>query len=358
MMRWQRLLAVSGLLFGLLIGAAADAGQGLLAGIYPGAVRDKHAGDVTVRVYLTHAPFKRVCGWYARKVGAMTEKGADSLGFADKSSGNGGRTVGEVEPGVEMVRQGHVLMDQSTVVRSLKDMTATRDVGVVCEGLRRVSAANQAGGPQDTSEPGRSSGAEDAQAQAMMKQLQQMQAKLNEANQQMLAQTSPEDRKIEAMSDLFDGLRDEAMAGLHGHTKQDLLKLYAKYKHLETAWYPTVKTANGSESYDRWLLERDRAELKAQAQAGGAPARADASNMQALSARIQAAAAAGRMDEVQRLSMQMRRGMAGAQANASGTRQTAVKDQWLFWLDFLKDLDAHAYRTRIWVNTRPSSWGY
>ncbi|MEJ2508188.1 MAG: hypothetical protein P8009_01695 [Gammaproteobacteria bacterium] len=357
-MRWQRVFGIGAIVLWALAGAAASAGQGLVAGIYPGAARDRQAGDVTVQVYLTHASFKQVSTWYAGKVGAMTESAANSLGYADAGVGNPGRTVGEIGADVEAIRRGHVVMDQSTVVRSLKDMTATKDVGVVCEAMRRNTAKDGSADSAPVAPNEDTSGSADAQAAAMQRQLQQMQAKLDQANRQMLAETTPLDRKIGAMSDLFAGLRYEAMAGLHGHTKQDLLKVYARYKHLETSWYPTVKTANGPESYDRWLLARDRAKLKGEMHAGAAPAQAGAADMQSLSAKIQAAAAAGRMDEVQRLSAQMRQGMVGAQSNAHQGRAAQLKDRWDFWLAFLKDLDAHAYRTRIWINTQPSSWGY
>lgn len=349
---------VTGLVLWAFAATAAAAGQGLVAGVYPGAVRDKQAGDVTVRVYLTNAPLRQVSAWYAGKVGAMTKTGAESLGYGDQAGGNVGRAVGAVGADVETIRLGHVVMDQSMVVRSLKDMTATKDVGVVCEAMHLKAATDGAAQSSSASEGSSSGGAGDAQAQSMMQQLQQMQAKVNQANQQMLAQTSPVDRKIGAMSDLFDGLRYEAMAGLHGHTKQELLDVYAKYKHLETAWYPTVKTADGPESYDKWRLARARAELKGQVHAQAAPAQAGAVDMQALSARIQAAAAAGRMDEVQALSGQMQRAMQSQQGTAAQGGKSITKDRWSFWMGFLKDLDGHAYRTRIWINTQPKTWGY
>lgn len=357
-MKWRRRWRIDGLVLWAFAATAVAGGQGLVAGAYPGAVRDKQAGDVTVQVYLTNAPLKQVSAWYTRKVGAMTEKGAESIGYADAANGNAGRTVGEVDAGLGKTRLGHVVMDQSTVVRSLKDMTATKDVGVVCEAMHRSAEKRATAPSQATSGVGQTSGAGNAQAQAMMQQMQQFEAKVNQASQQMMAETTPEDRKIAAMSDLFDGLRNEADAGLHGHTKQELLQVYAKYKHLETAWYPTVKTANGPESYDRWLLKRDRAELKGEVHAAAAPASAGAGDMQALSAKIQAAAAAGRMDEVRALSARMQQAMHSQHAVAAQGSKAVFKDQWSFWMKFLKDLNAHAYRTRIWVNTQPKTWGY
>jgi len=351
MSRGQRALLFGGLLLWAGLAGAAGA-KGLVAGIYPGAVVDKDAGDVTVRVYLSHDPLKQVAAWYAAKVGPMTVKGAGTVA----SGGNPGRTVGQTDANLDTRRLGHVVMDQSTVVRLLKDMTATKDIGVVCGALRREPAQRQTDEPSDA--PAQAAGGGDAKAQAMMQQIQQMQARVDAANQKMMAQISPDDRKAAAMSTLFDGLRSEATAGLHGHTKQELFAVYAKYKHLETSWYPTVKTPQGPESYDRWLLERDRAKLKGQVQAGSASAQGGAADMQALSAKIQAAAAAGRMDEVQRLSAQLQQGMQGARGGSAQAGAAMSKDHWDFWLAFLKDLDAHAYRTRIWVNTQPGSWRY
>ncbi len=347
-MKWKQRVGV----VVLLALAKAAAGQGVIAPVYPGAVADNHAGDVTVRVYLTHAPLDQVEAWYAGKVGGLSHDAGVTLRSANSMEQEAGQPIGTVDPAVVVTQLGRVTMNQSTVVRSLKDMTRTKDIGVLCEGMHHKPADGGSAPAAGAAPAGDGSQAE------MMKQLAAMQAQLQRANQQLTGSMSPADRKIAAMSDLFKGLRVEALGGQHGHTKQQLLHVYAKYKHLETDWYPTVKTSSGLQSYDRWLLAKDEAKLKAGARAGTVPAETGAADMQALSARIQAAAAAGRMDEVQALSEQMQRGMAGQEVKNQAAAETATKDHWAFWMAYLKNLDAHAYRTRIWINTAPKTWGY
>lgn len=314
--------------------------------IYPGAVMDAHAGDVTVQVYLSQDPLKKVAAWYAAKVGSLTAAAGNTLWNADGLNSDTGRPLGATDPQVEAHRIGRVTMDQSAVVRSLKDMTMTKGVGVLCEGLQFLPVQN----PSAESTPA-SSGA--AAPNRTLQQMGQMQQQLLQVNRKLVGSTSPQDRAIARMSDLFEGLKYEAMSGQHGHTKQQLLAVYARYKHLETDWYPTVKTADGVTSYDRWLLARQRAELSTPIAHGG-----QSMDVSALAARVQAAAAAGDTRQLQALSHQMQAAMQAQQGTGSGTTGSILKDRWDFWLAFLKKLDAHAYRTRIRINTLPKTWGY
>ncbi|MEJ2346413.1 MAG: hypothetical protein P8076_11050 [Gammaproteobacteria bacterium] len=345
----QSLLANAAVLLALLAPAARGAGPA--APLYPGTVPDSHAGDVTVRVYLSHDAPAKVTAWYAKRVGALTAADGNTLWNADSADTLSGRPLGAVDVDATVERVGRVTMDQSTVVRALKDMTMTKDIGVFCEFMVRKPAQAEQSGSSGQSANGESGG-------AGSQQLEQMRQQLAEANRQLLASVSPEDRKIGRMSDLFEGLREEVAGEQHGHTKQDLIAVYEKYKHLETAWYPTVKTADGLESYDRWLLARDKARLNAKRQKAAAPTVAASADMSALAARIQAAAAAGRMDEVRALGARMRGAMATQQGASNRAKAVVLADHWDYWLAFLKDLDAHAYRTRIWINTAPASWGY
>ncbi len=320
----------------LLAAVAVEAHAGaVIAPVYPGAVPDTAAGDVTVRVYLSHDPLKKVTAWYSAKVGAMSKSAAITLWNADSVETNTGRPLGETDPKVDIERLGRVLMTQSEVVRALKDMTQTKDIGVLCEGMDiKPMQSNAAGGAQEA-----------AGGDATTQQLAQMQRQLLQAERGMTASLTPEDRAIDRMGDLFEVMRTEALGGRYGHTKQQLLAVYAKYKHLETSWYPTVKSSDGLVSYDRWLLARERQQAAQQDSAGSG-------DMRALAARIQAAAAAGRMDEVEALSQQAQQG------GSTPASATLLHDQWDHWLAVLKKLDAHAYRTRIEINTQPKSWGY
>ena len=99
------------------------------------------------------------------------------------------------------------------------------------------------------------------------------------------------------MSDLFDGLKNGIMPP-SGHSSTELIGLYRRYQYLETAEYPFAKADGGHlVPYDRWLLARDKAAF------------------------------------------------------------AGPGDHWNDWIGFLKDLDAHAYRTRIVIPVDPRSWG-
>ena len=312
----------------LMAATVANVYAGTIAPIYPGAVPDTVAGDVTARVYLSRAPLKTVVAWYGAKVGAMSRTAAGRLAQPQHI----GEPLGTTDPKIEVNRMGRVLMDQSEVVRSLKDMTMTKDIGVLCQGMHINPPKTM-----DGDGAAQATGGNDAVA----RQMAQMQQKLL----QMMPVKTPQDREIARMGDLFEVMRTEALGGRYGHTKQQLLAVYAKYKHLETAWYPSVKSGNGLIGYDRWLLARERQQSARQNSAGSG-------DMQALAARMQAAAAAGRMDEMEALSQQAQQG------GSMSTTSTLFHDQWDHWLAILKKLDAHAYRTRIVINTQPKSWGY
>lgn len=330
--RWHQALCIGIAVF-TCIAQAEAAPAALVAPPYPGAVLDAKAGDVTVRVYLSHDPLKKVAAWYAAKLGAMAKPAGNTLWNADGTETNAGKPLGAMDSKIDIERLGRVVMDQSQVVRYLKDMTETKDIGVLCEGMQQKPA-------QEVSDTG-DNGAGQQMDAAMEQQALQNEQKLMDS----MAPT-PDDRTIAAMSDLFKVLKSEALAGRFGHTKKELLELYTKYRHLETSWYPTVKTADGVTSYDRWVLAREQRTTDQQDSATRV-------NAQALAARIQAAMAAGRMDEVQALSEQAQQGASG-----SGGGLPQLTDQWNHWLAILKDLDAHAYRTRISINTDPKSWGY
>ncbi len=263
-----------------------------------------------------------------------------------------GIPVGAREPGIDVKDTGLVVMHQSAVARKIKDMTMTRDIGVLVQSMVRAapaSSASKAPAPQPSAPQGG--------ADAMMRQLDQMNRQLQQAEGQMLSETSPADRRIAAMSDLFEGLREEVPMGRH--TKKELLAVYAKYRHLETAWYPTVKQADGSLiSYDRLLLKRYKDKLTAQVHGAAQAPLAAGRDLEALARRAQAAAAAGRMDELQTIGGRMQTTQEGATPGIKHLQDVETADRWAYWIGFLNKLDAHAYRTRIWINTKPGTWGF
>lgn len=326
---------------------AAEAGGGLLAGMYPGAVRDGKAGDATVQVYLSRAPLSKVEAWYGGRAGRLTAPAGNTLWNADSAEELAGKPLGALSTRFDEVDLGHVVMTQSTVVRYLKDMTATKDAGVLLQALEPARTNRTAAAPAKA-------GASDKLDRAMAA----MQKQVDEANREIAGSMSPADRKIAAMSDLFGGLREEVDTGRGRHSKQDLIRVYAKYKHLEHDYFPTVKTKAGRlESYDRWLLDKTRARLAGARKKAAAPAVANSRDMAALGKRMQAAVQAGRMDEALALQKQMVAAMQGGQAANRSAEKAVMADHWNDWIAFLKDLDAHAYRTRIWINTNPRSWG-
>lgn len=334
-MKWIRALFAAIAMLACVVQAEA-APAALVAPAYPGAVLDEHAGDVTVRVYLSHDPLKKVTAWYTVKVGAMTKDAGNTLWNADGTAVNTGKPLGAMDPKIDVGQFGRVVMDQSRVVRYLKDMTETKDIGVLCEGMH-MKPAQQASDTRG-----------DAGDQGVGQQIDALVQQARQNGQHMMDSMglTADDQTIAAMSDLFKVMKVEALAGRFGHTKKQLLEVYAKYRHLETSWYPTVKTGVGVTSYDRWVLARDQQSTdQRDGQVRG--------NVQALAARIQAAMAAGRMDEVKALTEQAQQDMTG---NGAGAPQ--LQDQWDHWLAVLKDLDAHAYRTRISINTEPKGWGF
>lgn len=326
---------------------ATEAGGVLVAKTFPGAVRDKHAGDATVQVFLTKAPIGKVEAWYASRTGQFTASAGNTLWNADSADGDAGKPLGATDPAYDEVDLGRVVMTQSQVVRHLKDMTEARAAGVLLQAFKAKEASRTAAAPAKA-------GASDKMDRSMAA----MQKQIGEANRELLGTMSPADRKIAAMSDLFEGLREEVDSGRGRHTKADLIRVYETYKHLERAWYPTVRASNGRlESYDRWLLDSTRAKLASGRKAASAPALAASRDMSAIAKRMQAAVAAGRMDEVQALQKQLMAASQAGQAASGQVEKAVTADHWKDWLAFLKDLDAHAYRTRIWINTAPQNWG-
>jgi len=342
-----RLLAIA------LLGAGpwhcAGAAPALVAPAYPGAVHDAGSGDVTFQVYLSKDPAAKVKAWYGRK-GALSAAAGNTLWNADGGDAKAGVPVGAREPGIDVKDTGLVVMDQSAVVRKIKDMTMTRDIGVLVQSMVRTASSSS---PASSPAPQPSV----QQGDAMTRQLEQMKRQLQQAQSQMLSETSPADHRIAAMSDLFEGLREEIP--MAHHTKKELLAVYAKYRHLETAWYPTIKQADGTLiSYDRLLLKKYKDKLSAQVHGAAQAPLAAGRDLEALARQAQAAAAAGRTDELQALGGRMQTTQEAAAPGVQHLQDVETADRWQYWVGFLKKLDAHAYRTRIWINTRPGTWGF
>ncbi len=130
-----------------------------------------------------------------------------------------------------------------------------------------------------------------------------MMKKINQLQKQLMKEEggqaySKEDMTINGMSDFFSGFKNDI--NLHHHPKKELIALYNKYKFLDTSFFPLVKDKSGDKiSYANQLLNQYK--------------------------------------------------------NKIGN-SVYERDTWNYWLGFLKKLAAHAYRTCIVINTKPSTW--
>jgi hypothetical protein len=147
---------------------------------------------------------------------------------------------------------GKILMTQGNVARYLKHVTDAYDAGVRIEG-RLPDRPKQLAADDDASEPappGMLSAADLKAAEAKL---------IAEMHEMTRSEGLDPDKldTIAAMGDIFDGLKQEVVLRLH--TEDELLRIHARYAHLETAVYPYVRENGGSlTSYDIWLLKRRR----------------------------------------------------------------------------------------------------
>ena len=149
--------------------------------------------------------------------------------------------------------------------------------------------------PEHAPEKPQSTG--DPNLDKMYAQLAAAQAQMQAQADEMSAEVGMKPGELEAMnkmSDLFDGLKDGTLAP-YNHSRAELIALYKHYEYLDTAEYPYV-AGKDDLTYDRWLLDKDKAAF------------------------------------------------------------AGPGDHWNDWLGFLKQLDAHAYRTRIIIPVDPKSW--
>lgn len=130
-----------------------------------------------------------------------------------------------------------------------------------------------------------------------------MMKKINQLQKQLMKEEggqahSKENLTISGMSDFFSGFKNDI--SLHGHTNKELIAVYNKYKFLDASFFLLVKDKNGDKiSYAHQLLSQYQ--------------------------------------------------------NKIGN-SVYEKDTWNYWLGFLKKLAAHAYKTCIVINTKPSTW--
>jgi len=311
------------ILCGIIPLSAARSAPSLLAPSYPGAVRDSTASNPYRVALLTRDPIEKVRAFYQARVGPLADA-------ADHSSPDNEALALMCQLDGHTVCYGKILMSQGNVARYLKHVTDAYDAGVRIEG-RLPDRPKQPTADDDASEPAPAGTLSAADLEAAR-------AKLVAQMHEMTRSEGLDPDKLDtiaAMGDIFDGLKEEVMS--RHHTEDELLRIHARYAHLETAVYPYVR-GNGRSltSYDSWLLQRRRKALSSSTELSER-------ERQTFTRRLEKLYAAGKFDEAQKLR---------ASVVARGNR-----DRWTYWLDFLKELDAHAYRTRILIDVDPRSWG-
>ena len=268
----------------LLSGNIIFAQSNLLAPPYPGSISSPLRSNKTQSVFLSKKPIKEIKSFYESKIGTLTKKDKLIQSLFLVELGN-----------TPVVSYGKTIMTSNEISRQegYPDPDA-KDIGVLLikkvEQSQNQSTSNSAS--TNLNLPSGMAGLSDS----MQKKLEQINKQLMKANGQI--SYSKTDAEINQMSDLFGGLRNEVYA--QRHTKKELLKVYSKYKFLDTSFYTLKKDADGNYiNYADQLLKQYKSKLS--------------------SAKM-------------------------------------VKDNWNYWIGFLKNLTKQAYKTCIVINTKPGSW--
>ena len=140
------------------------------------------------------------------------------------------------------------------------------------------------------------------------------------------------------------------------HTASQLLTLYNKYRWLDGAFYPLHKTANGVEPYNRWLVSTTAERVGHAAKVVGGPAVNVAQHETAVAVHVRQLMAEGKTQEAMALAKKMRPGMEAGAAAGQFMNKENNKDRWNIWINVLKKLKAHAYRTKIDISKKPAGW--
>jgi hypothetical protein len=93
---------------------------------------------------------------------------------------------------------------------------------------------------------------------------------------------------------------------------------------------------------------------------GGVQTSPDVANAspEELAARMQALAMSGRREEARALAEQFAAAQMSGAMGGAGVRiqKGGIADDWEEWVKLLKEIDGHAYRTRILIHTDPATW--
>lgn len=255
----------------------------LLAPVFPGSVISPLRGDKTESIYLSKDQIEKIKSFYDSKVGTLTAKDPiTKTDFMENLSTS------------KLVYYGKTIITGHEIIRRRGyPGPGAKDAGVLLV-AKSLSKENE------NTATGESTNVNVSTGNSAMDSLQKMLAKFNKQVTQAQGNMkySKSDMKMQEMSDLFDGLKNEVF--MQRHTKQELFAVYNKYKFLDASFYPLVKDKNGEEiSYAQNLLHEYQNKLG---------------------------------------------------------KGSMMSDQWNYWMGFLKKLAPHAYKTLILINTEPSTW--
>lgn len=159
---------------------------------------------------------------------------------------------------------------------------------------------------------------------------------------------------------VFSYLHQEVMKAQGGgkarHTDSQLLALYNRNRWLDTAFYPPHTTPKGAEPYDRWLIAATAERIRHPTQVVEQKAGSLASSQAAVAAQVRQLMADGKTQEAMQLMQQLEPSMEAGQAAGQFVGKEYRKDRWKTWMDVMKKLQAHAYRTKIVIDRKPGTW--
>lgn len=323
--------------------------------VYPGAVLDtvanaqesaakKHA----LKVYLSRDSLQKVRDWYQPRLARQSVAGCT---FKDPQRGCGAFKEECESPTGNggLVKCSDKIVLKWNYIPPGGSMVDAFNAGVQLEGWRKPPKAPA----EVTPAPQRMTG----QAAQTMAQIDAISKQMQAASQQEMQQLNAESQalgmnavRLASIPDMpFGGLKQEVIAGRH--TQKELDAVYSKYRWLETAFYPMQKTAQGSESYERWLVEKTRARIQAPQVAMGKASKEFGEGAAAVGARIQQLIAAGRTKEAQQLAQQLGAAVQSGQPIGNAYTAEQHKDHWNQWAAVIKQLAAHAYKTKIIIDT-------
>ncbi|GEM_PF-6937447 len=352
MLRW--------VLAGPALGLSGQALAGAVP-IYPGAALDpvasaqeSHLREHAVKVYISHDSLQQVRAWYQPRLAKQSIAGCT---FKDPKEGCGAfkQTCESIAMAGRWVQCTDGIVLKWNYIPPGGSMVDAFNAGVHLVGWRIPPKSKKPAAAHATPQkPQRLTG----RAAETMAQLDAMSAQLQAATKQAMQQADAEGKSLgltdtvrfAGIPDMpFKGLKDEVLAGRH--RQQELEALYRKYRWLTAAFYPMKRTVNGVEDYAHWLIARTEARIHKPQQAAIEAAGQHGEDPAQAQARMQQLIRQGRMDEARKLGEQMAVAMQGAERSGNVVTQLQSRDHWQEWVAVIKKLAAHAYKTKIIIDT-------